>query len=327
MVTNSLPLKSLSLALLAGCHSVAAFAPSPTLLTPTTISFTSPHSPQSLRTINSNLHACNNDENTSSSSATNINRRNALQTLSLAFLSSAVAVSSSPQPAEAAPSSSSELFKPNPLTNPVLEKMRILNQDEADNIKYGGELESGSAKAPAEFDQYVALLLPILAVEQDLSTVDQLLNNNDSSSKPTTKEDYTILFEKINKVLSKSQFDKINFKKAFNAFADNIYYSDPDRANLYLGGGAIPKNTQSIAYMLRNDVLLTTIEDMRAEVQYLLKELGKLSDNGGVVVVGEGGLELEDMFGLSKVANGGMVKYLDLVPPKELEAARAKFAS
>lgn len=205
--------------------------------------------------------------------------------------------------------------------------MRILNQDEADNIKYGGELESGSAKAPAEFDQYVTLLLPILAVEQDLSTVDQLLNNNGSSSnKPTTKEDYTILFEKINEVLSKSQFDKINFKKAFNAFADNIYYSDPDRANLYLGGGAIPKNTQSIAYMLRNDVL-TTVEDMRAEVQYLLKELGKLSDDGGVIVVGEGGLELEDMFGLSKVANGGMVKYLDLVPPKELEAARAKFAS
>ena len=41
----------------------------------------------------------------------------------------------------------------------------------------------------------------------------------------------------------------------FKHKADNIYYSDPDRANAYLGGGAVPKNEQSIAYLLRNDVL------------------------------------------------------------------------
>ena len=93
-------------------------------------------------------------------------------------------------------------------------------------------------------------------------------------------------------------------------------YSDPDRANLYLGGGAIPQNSQSIAYLLRNDVL-TNVEDMRAEVAYLLKVLRK----------GEGELELEDILAMSKMGKEGMAKYLDLVPPKELEAARSKFAA
>ena len=95
-----------------------------------------------------------------------------------------------------------------------------------------------------------------------------------------------------------------------------LSYSDPDRANLYLGGGAIPQNSQSIAYLLRNDVL-TNVEDMRAEVAYLLKVLRK----------GEGELELEDILAMSKMGKEGMAKYLDLVPPKELEAARSKFAA
>ena len=116
---------------------------------------------------------------------------------------------------------------------------------------------------------------------------------------------------------------------AFNAFADNIYYSDPDRANLYLGGGAIPKNTQSIAYLLRNDVL-TSVEDMRAEVTYLLKQLSKMASGTKVVVGGEEGegvLDLDEISKLSKTAGEGMYKYLDLVPPEELEVAKAKFTS
>ena len=90
---------------------------------------------------------------------------------------------------------------------------------------------------------------------------------------------------------------------AFNAFADNIYYSDPDRANLYLGGGAEPTTIQSIAYLLRNDIL-TNIEDMRAEVKFLLKELEK---NG----VDEAVNELDEIYGLNKMANEAMKKYLD----------------
>ena len=96
--------------------------------------------------------------------------------------------------------------------------------------------------------------------------------------------------------------------------ADNIYYSDPDRANVYLGGGATPKNEQSIAYLLRNDVL-TNIEALQAEVTYLLKEQ-KLGNE----------LETEDLYQYSRVAKEGMVKYLNLVPPGELTAGRELFS-
>jgi len=305
------------LPLLADRIGVGAFAPSPLSTPPSSISIAS-GSERARRSGRTDLHAFDDDDE----DPIIADRRNALRKLSLAFLSTASAASSIvPQRANAASpsSSSSDLFKPNPLLNPVLEKVRIWNQDEVDNIKYGGELESGSAK-PAAFDQYVALLQPILAVEGDLVAINELVNDG----KLVTKEDYQALFAKVDAMLSKSQFDKINFKKAFNAFADNIYYSDPDRANLYLGGGAVPKNTQSIAYLLRNDVL-TNVEDMRAESKYLLKELGKRAD-GEKVVVGEGGLELDEMLSLSRTAREGMTKYLDLVPPNELVAARAKFS-
>ncbi len=91
--------------------------------------------------------------------------------------------------------------------------------------------------------------------------------------------------------------------------ADNIYYSDPDRANAYLGGGAIPKNEQSIAYLIRNDIL-TNIENLQAEVAYLIKE--KKAGNP---------LEVDDLFLYSQTCKDDMVKYLELVPPRELKIA------
>lgn len=250
-----------------------------------------------------------------------ISRRSALfTTVQLSSILGLASITNRPEVA-CASTTNSDLFKPNPLTNPLLEQIRIWNQDEADNIKYGGELASGSDGPVSALDQYAELLQPILGVEHDLSRIDQLLRGGESGA--TKKEDYLSIFTQIDTILSSSSSllsNKLNFKKAFNAFADNIYYSDPDRANLYLGGGAIPKTSQSIAYLLRNEIL-TTVEDMRAEVQYVLKELN--SGKSAVdEIVGE-----SDVYEMSKLANEGMKKYLDLVPPKELEVARAKFLS
>ena len=201
----------------------------------------------------------------------------------------------------------SDLFKPNPLANPVLEKIRIWEQDEADNIIYKGELASGS-NGPAAFDQYVQLLQPILIVEGDILKLNELFKSGTDLDTLRQMKD----------VLEQPNLDKKAFKKAFNAFADNIYYVDTDRANAYLGGGATPGSTQSMAYLLRNDVL-TSIEDMRAEVGYLIRELEKGEK------IGEGGVDALDLEGMLKMAKEGMGRYLDLVPPKELEAARTKF--
>ena len=191
--------------LMSDCNNcVAAFVPSPFLSS----SFATSTSTQRFM-INSDhdLHSHNTTNNDGTLPDFMLNRRNALQqfTTTLAIASS-VSASTSIQPANAA---SDELFKPNPLTNPVLEKVRIWNQDEVDNIKYGGELESGSAK-PSAFDQYVQLLQPILQVDSDLRQIDTYLKED---GKDGTKEEYLLLFQKIDKILSQSLFDKINFKK------------------------------------------------------------------------------------------------------------------
>lgn len=225
-----------------------------------------------------------------------ISRRNLLNSIVPATLASA-ALMSQPQPSLA----KDELFKPNPLLNPVLEKIRILEQAEADNIQYGGELAPGSPKGR---ETYAKLLLPILMIQRDLVQVDELSHLEDGKG-----------LEEANKLLSKPYFEKIGFKRTFNAFADNIYYSDPDRANAYLGGGAVPKNEQSIAYLLRNDVL-TNVENLQAEVAYMIKE--KKAGNP---------LETEDLYLYTKVCNEGMVKYLELVPPGEMKIAAELLAS
>jgi hypothetical protein len=38
-----------------------------------------------------------------------------------------------------------------------------------------------------------------------------------------------------NVLISRFEYSKIGLKRMFNRFADNIYYADPDRANVYLG--------------------------------------------------------------------------------------------
>ncbi len=272
-----------------------------------------------------------------------ISRRNLLNSIVPATLASA-ALMSQPQPSLA----KDELFKPNPLLNPVLEKIRILEQAEADNIQYGGELAPGSPKGR---ETYAKLLLPILMIQRDLVQIDELSHLEDGKG-----------LEEANKLLSKPYFEKIGFKRTFNAFgkkndvllsfrrkklyhhikysiraliwicahtyyahhifqsinqssADNIYYSDPDRANAYLGGGAVPKNEQSIAYLLRNDVL-TNVENLQAEVAYMIKE--KKAGNP---------LETEDLYLYTKACNEGMVKYLELVPPGEMKIAAELLAS
>jgi hypothetical protein len=196
-----------------------------------------------------------------------------------------------------------ELFKLNPLTNPVLEQIRIWEQAEADNIKYGGELEMGDAGNKGKVGAYPSLLVPILKIDQELNRVKDLVHATENIQES---------WSKALAVLQQPAYDKIAFKKTFNKYGDNIYYSDPDRANLYLGGGATPKTEQSLAYLLRNDAL-TNIENLRAELEYLLKN--NITN------------ETEDLFTYADLATSAMKKYLAIVPPNELAEAQKALSS
>ena len=175
-----------------------------------------------------------------------------------------------------------------------------MEQAEADNLKYGGELEAGDAGNKGKVSAYPSLLVPILKIEQDLAKVKNLVYEKT----PTA-------WKEALAILQADRFEKITFKKTFNKYGDNIYYSDPDRANLYLGGGAAPKTEQSMAYLLRNDIL-TNVENLRAELEYLLKS---------------GDSEVEDLFKYTTIVNDAMAKYLTIVPPSELEEARRLLSS
>ena len=188
------------------------------------------------------------------------------------------------------------LFRKNPLTNKVLEQFRILEQAEADNVQYSGELAPGTGKIQ---DNYAELLIPILLMQDDLVVVNDLLHQE---GEPNLVE--------AQKILSQKRFEKIPFKKTFNMFADNIYYSDPDRANVYLAGGATPKNEQSIAYLIRNEIL-TQLEALQVEVTYLLKE----KSSGSAI-------ETDDLFLYSKSIVTAFEQYMDLIPPTELKRAK-----
>ena len=140
-----------------------------------------------------------------------------------------------------------------------------------------------------------------MKIEKELEEVNTLVHG----------ENRPISWPKALGILQDPKYEKIAFKKTFNAYGDNIYYSDPDRANLYLAGGATPKTEQSLAYLLRNDVL-TNVEDLRAELEYLLKS---------------GETDVEDLYSFADTALSAMKRYLAIVPPNELDEAKKLLAS
>ena len=158
----------------------------------------------------------------------------------------------------------------------------------------------GDAGNKGKVGAYSKLLAPILQINLDLIQANNLIHQEGSKSE--RYESWSAAY----KILMDSKFDKIQFKKVFNAYGDNIYYSDPDRANLYLGGGATPSNEQSLAYLQRNEIL-TNIENLRAELEYVTKS-GDEED-------------IEDLYKYSDSTVKAMKKYLALVPPKQMEEA------
>lgn len=158
-------------------------------------------------------------------------------------------------------------------------------------------MEAGDAGNKGKVDAYPKLLVPILQIQRDLKQVNVLVRDPSQ-------------WKEAQKILAQAKYDKIQFKKIFNAYGDNIYYSDPDRANVYLGGGATPRNEQSLAYLLRNEVL-TNIEALKAELEYLLKDSTPASEK----------IETEDLYQYAKTATSTMDEYIKLVPPNEMALA------
>lgn len=129
--------------------------------------------------------------------------------------------------------------------NPVLETIRKIDQLEYDD------------SLAADTNQ-VFLLLPIVNLKMEIQQMSSVLLDQK-------------LFHEMKDILSQNRYDKVSLKKAFNRYADNIFYTtdNAERANIYLAGGALPDTKQTEQYLLRNEIL-TNIENIKEDIDNLI---------------------------------------------------------
>jgi hypothetical protein len=181
-------------------------------------------------------------------------------------------------------------FKGNPefLKNPVLEAIRKIDQIDPDT-----EYQNVNK---------VILLVPIVEIEKDIRSVSKLIAADASS------------LLAANNILTNKKFDTAPFKKTFNRYSDNIYYSDPERANIYLGGGAVPNTQQTTQYLFRNSAL-TAIGDVKEDVKFLLDDINKKKEVDPQAVA--------DAIDDCREALEALTSYLELADPIDVKEANA----
>ena len=174
------------------------------------------------------------------------------------------------------------------LKNPVLEAIRKFDQIDPDT----------------EFQNVnkVILLVPIVDILKDIESVSKLISANEAD------------LVRANDILTNKKFDTAPFKKAFNRYSDNIYYSDPERANIYLAGGAVPNTQQTTQYLFRNSAL-TSIGDVKEDVKLLLDDVKKKKAIDPQTVA--------DAIDDCREALEAMVSYFELADPADVKEARS----
>lgn len=177
------------------------------------------------------------------------------------------------------------------LSSPIFEKFRKIDQYDSDDM-----ISESTAR--------YFLLLPIVDFYEDILDASKLVEVKTLQS-----------FQSVDKILIQTKFDKIPMKKVFNRYGDNIYYSSPDRANIYLAGGALPGTVQTEQYMLRNDVM-TNVENLREDIAGILKQgSGSWSEQ-----------EIEDMRDDFRETLQSLESYLDRTNPDDLKFAKLLYS-
>jgi len=171
------------------------------------------------------------------------------------------------------------------LTNSVLDK--VIKIDQVD-------LDDSDAKA-----NKVILLVPIVSISQDFTHIGNVLESQFVSSEDAAK---------LYRILMDSKYSTSAFKKLFNRYSDNIFYTDTDRANLYLAGGAIPTSRQTQQYLLRNDIL-TSIENLREDLMLMTSQVIDRQD-------------IDDAVSDLNSAINSLSDYLSLADPNDVERAK-----
>jgi len=140
-------------------------------------------------------------------------------------------------------------------------------------------------------------LVPILQMQKALRDIRPLIN--DASR-----------FGGLLEALTTGPFELVEFKRIFNAYADNIYYvAGSPEANLYMLGGATPSTKQTTQYLLRNEAI-KQLGEVADELRYQLKQPLEKRETD---------VALEYMQNLLATFD----EYLSYTPKQELETARS----
>jgi hypothetical protein len=116
--------------------------------------------------------------------------------------------------------------------------------------------------------------------------------------------------------LAGAQFETKQLKRDFNLYSDNIYYSDENRANIYLLGGTTPETAQTEQYLLRNEVI-TAVQNARTEVEYLLKERARA----------DGDTDPTDLTDYFQTARAALAAYMQKAEPRDVTVATKLFSA
>jgi len=186
----------------------------------------------------------------------------------------------------------------------------------------------GSELAPIAKDGKPSpiVLVPLLQAQIQLENVAELIESEDLDS-----------WRVANSALTKKPFTPTNeLKRLFNAYTDNIYFSDSSRKNMYLdgsamlgvgkstfgfgtlsvgSGGASPESKDTETYLYRNEVL-DNVDALTAELKYLLKQA-------------DAGVEesTDDLFLYLRQSRENFNKYLANIPDADLQQARKYVAN
>ena len=179
------------------------------------------------------------------------------------------------------------------LTNPILEALRKADQLDADFPDDDARRETTK----------VLLLVPIIEIENEMVKIDKLLGGSIDKTR----------LELAQRILLEPKYGSKVFKKIFNRYSDNIFYTNSKQANLYLAGGTTPSSQQTTQYLFRNSIL-TAIEFVQQDIAELLDSIEK---NGAVSEqdVQDAASDLAD-------ASKALKSYLLLADPEDLAVAR-----
>lgn len=179
----------------------------------------------------------------------------------------------------------------NILTSPILENIRRMQQADADDEKYSKDTKA-------------LLLVPVAKMKKELIFIaDELQQKRQSDD--TTMRDLT---KAMLLILSDPKYNKAELKRTFNRYSDNIFYSNPDEANLYLAGGTTPSSRQTQQYLLRNDII-SRLDDLKSDLQYMI-DTKVISQQ-----------DIDDALSDCEIAKNSFDLYLQLSDPKDVEIA------